>query len=677
MWSPEMQEDLFRNKKYCELFKRKINKKFALKLNSYNDIYRWSIEDIRRFWKEFLQFMQIDFIRDNMKNEEILENYEKMSNLPKWFPNSRMNYAQQLLKWSLNEKEQWNEVFSYSHREGQPIGSLRKKTWKNLHDDVARYSAAFRKYGVKNGDRIAGYVPNSYRTLVAMLAANSCGALWTAAGPDFGAKSVLDRFGQIRPIILFTVNAVVYNGKIHKQFEKVKEIVNELESVEKLIVYNYVEEVGLDEFRSIKNCCSREEFLGEFVETIPKLEFDQLPFNHPLYVMYSSGTTGKPKCLIHGQGGTFVQHLKEHSLHSNITSDDTMMYYTSPGWMMWHWSVSAIALGCKLVFYDGSPLDLNGNILFDLIDRCDVSIFGTGAKFICMIEQKGINPSASHQLTHLRTILSTGSTLPPTSYDYVYEKFKKNLLLGSVTGGTDIISYFAGDNVDLPVRRGEIQAANLGMAIECWPDEINQGRGDESHHLLGERGELVCVQPFPCMPLYFWEDDKNKRYLHSYFEKFEKQGIWAHGDFCRFEKETNGIYMLGRSDGTLNPNGVRFGSAEIYNVLEQVTEVTDSVCVPLRSMTAEDEVVVLFVQLKEKELEDELMKKIKSQIRIHLSPRHVPWKVLQCHSIPYTNNGKKVEIVVREAINGRDFSIRSVANPESIEEFVKLRKQLI
>ncbi|XP_048467310.1 acetoacetyl-CoA synthetase isoform X1 [Rhincodon typus] len=475
--------------------------------------------------------------------------------------------------------------------------------------------------------------------------------------PDQG---VLDRISQIQPKLIFSVEAVIYNGKEHDHMEKLQNVVKGLPDLKKVIVIPYVRSKETIDLSRIPNSVFLNDFLstGKEGDHGPQLEFEQLPFNHPLFIMYSSGTTGAPKCMVHSAGGTLIQHLKEHILHGNMSSNDVIIYYSTTGWMMWNWLVSALATGASIVLYDGSPLVPSPNVLWDLVDKLGITILGTGAKWLAVLEEKNLKPGETHSLQTLHTILSTGSPLKPLTYDYVYKHIKNTVLLGSITGGTDIISCFMGQNFTIPVYRGEIQARNLGMGVEVW--------NDERKVLWGESGELVCTIPVPCQPTHFWNDESGIKYHKAYFAKFP--GVWAHGDYAKINPKTGGIVMLGRSDGTLNPNGVRFGSSEIYHIVEAFEEVMDSLCVPQYNKDREERVILFLKMANNQVFTADLVKRIRYAIRVALSARHVPAFILETKDIPYTISGKKVEVAVKQVIAGKDVKQRSAfSNPDSLD----------
>ncbi|XP_075032973.1 acetoacetyl-CoA synthetase [Mixophyes fleayi] len=645
MWYPD-------SKKITQMdqFRAKVNNNFGLNLANYNDLYQWSVAFYPEFWGEFWDFSGIVFSR--MYNE-VIDRSKGIADVPEWFHGSNLNYAENLLKHKENDK-----IALYAAREGRE--NVDKVTFEELRRDVALYAAAMRKMGVKTGDRVVGYLPNCIQTVEAMLAAASIGAIWSATSPDFGVNGVLDRFSQIQPKLIFSVEAVIYNGKEHSHLEKLQSVVKGLPDLKKVVVMPYVFPKDKIDLSKIPNSVFLDDFLatGKVGDQSPQLEFEQLPFNHPLYIMYSSGTTGAPKCMVHSAGGTLIKHLSEHILHGNTTSSDIIMYYTTAGWMMWNWLVTAIATGASVVLYDGSPLVPSPNVLWDLVDRLGITILGTGAKWLTVLEEKNLKPCETNSLKTLHTILSTGSPLKPQSYDYVYEHIKKNVLLGSISGGTDIIACFMGQNVSIPVYRGEIQARNLAMGMEAW--------NEEGTAVWGESGELVCLIPLPSQPTHFWNDENGSKYQKAYFSKFP--GVWAHGDYCKINPKTGGIIMLGRSDGTLNPNGVRFGSSEIYNIVESFVEVSDSLCVPQYNKDGEERVILFLKMNNTFTFSSDLVKRIRNSIRVSLSARHVPSLILETKDIPYTISGKKVEVAVKQMIAGKEVAHRGAfSNPQSLD----------
>ncbi|XP_065054567.1 acetoacetyl-CoA synthetase-like [Rhopilema esculentum] len=627
-------------------FRCHVNKKFAVNIENYQDLWQWSVDNTSLFWGEFWHFSGLKY---SQKFESVVDTSAPMSDIPEWFPGSRLNYAENLLQ---GDDE---DVALYTAGERRSVETV---TFRELRKRVSILSNVLKKKGVKKGDRVVGYIPNCSLAVEAMLAAASLGAVWSSTSPDFGVAGVLDRFSQIKPKVIFSVDAVIYNNKIHNHLEKLTKVIEELPELEVVVVAPYVGNKDDIDISGIKNSIFLPDFLA-LADPVPLLEFEQLPFNHPLFIMYSSGTTGHPKCIVHSAGGTLIQHLKEHKLHGDMKRKDIMLYYTTTGWMMWNWLVSVLAVGASAVLYDGSPLVPSPNVLWDLIDEISITVLGTGARWLEALSEKSVTPIETHNVASLRAILSTGSPLQPDTFKYVYTSIKKDLLLGSITGGTDIISCFAGSNPTLPVYRGEIQSRNLGMAVESW--------SEEGSPVFDESGELVCKKAFPCMPIYFWNDEGGVKYRKAYFNKFP--GVWAHGDFCQVNSLTGGILMLGRSDGTLNPSGVRFGSAEIYNIVNpvQFPEITDSLCVGNNHNGRER--VVLFLKMADQQsFNDDLVREVKKRIREELSARHVPEIILPIRDIPYTTSGKKVEVAVKRILAGEHIAQRgSLINPDSLD----------
>ena len=556
---------------------------------------------------------------------------------PKFFEGAKLNFAENLLYPTCDPDENSYAVIEANEETRSYV------TWKELRERVRQCSIAMHKLGVKEGDRVAGYVANHSNALVAMLATTAIGALWTAMSPDTGAHAVLDRIQQIRPIILFADNAVAYNGKVHEVRGKLKAIVAEIPQLKACVIFETIPDYDID-MRDIPvlqgKACSHAEFVQSVTDE-EKLNFAQLQPDHPIYILYSSGTTGKPKCIVHGAIGTLIQHKKEHVIQCDIRSGDRLFYFTTCTWMMWHWLVSGLASGATLVLYDGSPfrpLDAEGKgemAMPRLIEELGITHFGTSAKYLSILEQKEIMANKLVNLGKLKAIYSTGSPLAPSTFEYVYRAFGPDLNLGSITGGTDIISLFGAPSQISPVYAGEIQVRGLGMAVEAWDF---QGKNVTN---TGEPGDLVCVKPFPCKPVMFYGPDGDKLYKKSYFETFP--GVWHHGDFVRINPKTGGLIMLGRSDGILKPGGVRFGSSEIYNViLEHFAGIEDALCVGRRREEDTDEVVVLFVKMAQgAKFSEELVKKLKEIVRKELSARHVPGIIDECPEIPVTINGKK------------------------------------
>ena len=609
----------------------------------YGALYRWSVESPEEFWPAVWDFCGVIASR---RWSRVAADLDRMPGA-RWFEGAHLNFAENLLRYNDDQPAiiAWNE-----------LGAKRSLSFAGLNAEVSRLAAALRHAGVLPGDRVAALMPNVPETLIAMLAAVSLGAVWSSCSPDFGAKGVLDRFGQIEPKVLFTVDGYHYGGKRIELAERIKEIAKQLPAAEKIVVIGYLE---ADPALPTPNSVRYSEFIA--AAGPPRLEFEQLPFDHPLYIMYSSGTTGLPKCMIHGAGGTLLQHLKELVLHTDVKRGDRVFYYTTCGWMMWNWLVSSLAAGAAVVLYDGSPIHPKKDILFDLAGQERLTVFGTSAKYLAMIEKEGLAPRESHDLSALRTILSTGSPLAPQSYDYVYEKVATDVCLSSISGGTDIISCFALGNPIGPVYRGEIQTRGLGMKVEIF--------NDAGESVQGEKGELVCTKPFLSMPVSFWDDPEGAKYRAAYFEDYP--GVWRHGDWAELTAH-DGLVIYGRSDATLNPGGVRIGTAEIYRQVEQFEEVAESLVIG--QDWRGDLRIVLFVRMRDgASMTTELKEKIRKNIRENASPHHVPKKIIQVADIPRTISGKITELAVREVVHGRPVKNRdALANPEALELFKNL-----
>jgi acetoacetyl-CoA synthetase len=605
----------------------------------YDALYQWSVEDSPAFWEALCGFCDIRFAKPP---ESILKRPDNIMNAG-WFDGSELNYAEHLLR---HEGEHEALVFSAEN------GERRSLSFDELRDAVAGVAAGLRSAGVVKGDRVGGYLPNCPEAVIAMLATTSIGAIWSSCSPDFGVTGVVDRFGQIEPKVLFTANAYFYNGKRFDCLATVAQIVEAIPAIEQTIVVPFAG--GEIDVSGIGNAA----LLEAFVEADAALSFEPVAFDHPLFIMYSSGTTGVPKCIVHGHGGTLLQIVKEHELHCDTGPGDRLFYFTTCGWMMWNWLATGLATGATLVLFDGSPFYNDGRVLWQMAEREKITVFGTSAKYISALQKAGVRPREEFDLPDLRAVLSTGSPLAPESFDYVYDAIGSDLQLSSIAGGTDIISCFVLGNPMLPVRRGEIQCRGLGMAVAFFDDDGNA--------LLEERGELVCARPFPSAPVGFWNDPDNAKYSAAYFEKYP--GIWAHGDFAELRR-TGGVVIHGRSDSVLNPGGVRIGTAEIYRQVEKLDEVVESIAV---GQDWEDDVrVVLFVVLRPGvELDDALRDRIRRVIRENTTPRHVPAKIVAVPEIPRTKSGKIVEIAVRSVVHGEEVkNTEALANPEALRHF--------
>ena len=617
--------------------------------DNYEALWQWSVDQPDAFWPLVWDFCGAIGERGNA----VLEHGDRMPGAI-WFPQAKLNYAENLLKL----RDDGDALVFWGE------GKVKRRLSRGqLYAEVSRFQQALKAAGVTEGDRVAGYLPNMPETIVAMLATTALGAVWSSASPDFGVQGVVDRFGQIAPKVLVCVDGYWYNGKAVDCMAKNAEAVALLPSVEKTVVVGYLSESA--DVAPIRNGVRWADFVAP--HAAGEVEILRLPFDHPLFVMYSSGTTGVPKCIVHCHGGALLQHLKEHQLHSDVKPGDRVFYFTTCGWMMWNWLVSGLASGAALLLYDGSPFvagadGKNGSILFDYADAEGMTHFGTSAKFIDAVAKAELSPRRSHRLASVRAMFSTGSPLAPEGFDYVYREIKGDMLLASISGGTDILSCFVLGNPVLPVHRGEIQCRGLGMAVEVFDDEGRPVRG--------EKGELVCTKPFPAMPVEFWNDSDGSKYRAAYFERFGN--LWCHGDFAEITAH-GGMIIYGRSDATLNPGGVRIGTAEIYRQVEKLPEVVESLVIgqdwPPGAIG--DVRVVLFVKLREGEtLDDALADRVKKQIRDNTTPRHVPARVLQVADIPRTKSGKIVELAVRNVVHGRAVkNVEALANPEALEHF--------
>jgi acetoacetyl-CoA synthetase len=637
-------------------------------VTDFASLYRWSVEHPDAFWPELWRFcgMIADQRQGREPWDDVVVGLDRMAPPdpqlgPRWFPGARLNFAENLLRYRDARPALvfWNER-----------GRQRELSYESLNLEVERVAAALQSEGIVAGDRVAGFLPNIPEAVIAMLATTSLGAIWSSCSPDFGANGVLDRFGQIKPRVLVCADGYRYAGKEINSLARVREVRKRIPEIERVVVVPYLRE--RPEIGGIRDAALWEGWVGKWgsreagmLETLPRLPTSPLPrfeFDHPIYVLYSSGTTGLPKCMVHGAGGTLLQHLKELVLHTDLSRDDRIFYFTTCGWMMWNWLVSSLAVGATVVLYDGAPLS-PPSLLWDMAERERITVFGTSAKYLALSEKEGLEPSRTHDLTALRAILSTGSPLAGHSYDYVYRKIKPDVHLASISGGTDIVSCFALGNPIGPVWRGELQTRGLGMSVDVFDQEGRSVREAE--------GELVCTRPFPSMPVAFWDDPTGAKYRAAYFEHFH--GVWRHGDWARITPH-DGLVILGRSDATLNPAGVRIGTAEIYRQVEQLPEVIESLVVGQDWQG--DVRIVLFVRLRDGvALDQGLVDRIRKRIREHASPHHVPRKILQVGDIPRTISGKITELAVREVIHGRPVANReALANPQALDLFRDLRE---
>jgi acetoacetyl-CoA synthetase len=620
-------------------FMQAVESRFGIPVSDYASLYEFSVTRPSDFWRLLWDF---GGVRGTM-GERVVADLDRMPGAT-FFPDATLNFADNLLA---NRGEATALIFKGEDRPSRTV------THAELHHAVVACAAALRREGIRPGDRVAGYLPNLPEAIVAALAVAAVGAVWSSCSPDFGPQGVLDRFGQIEPKILVAADGYSYGGKRHDCSSRIAEVVRALPSVRRTVLLPYL---GSGATAAIRDVVAWDEFLSS--GSRGDLVFEPLPFNHPLYILYSSGTTGVPKCIVHGAGGTLIQHLKEHQLHCDIGAGDRVFYFTTCGWMMWNWLISALASGATLVLYDGSPFYPDGTALFDLADETGVTLFGTSARFIDAVVKAGLTPMTSHRLETVRTITSTGSPLAPESFDFVYERVKRDVHLASISGGTDIVGLFAGGNPNGAVWRGEIQTRALAMKVEVF-DEAGRS-------VRRQKGELVCTMPFPSMPVGFWNDPDDRKYRAAYFERFP--GVWCHGDYVELTAH-DGVIIYGRSDAVLNPGGVRIGTAEIYRQVEQLEEIVESLVIG--QQWDGDERVVLFVRLRDGlTLGPDLEARIRRLIRENSSPRHVPARIVQVTDIPRTRSGKLVELAVRDVVHGRDIRNReALANPEALEQF--------
>ncbi len=605
----------------------------------------WSVTDREGFWSALWEFCDVR----GDKGERIVENGDAMPGA-RFFPDARLNFAENLLTRTGSEP-------AILFRAEDKLS--RQMSWDELSALVSRLQQAFRAHGVEKGDRISAMMPNMPETIACMLAAASIGAIWSSCSPDFGVKGVLDRFGQIEPKLFISCDGYWYNGKRQEVADKLIEIAAALKPAATVIV------PLLDDGEAVASAVDGAVTLAGFIAAFPAtaVSFEPLPFAHPLYILFSSGTTGVPKCIVHSAGGTLLQHLKEHRLHCGVTPGERLFYFTTCGWMMWNWLVSGLAAGATLCLFDGSPFAPDGNVLFDYAAQEQFAVLGTSAKFIDAVRKAGLEPAKTHDLSSLRLLTSTGSPLSPEGFSFVYEGIKPDVHLASISGGTDIVSCFVLGNPALPVYRGEIQCPGLGMAVDVWDDH--------GKSITGEKGELVCTKPFPAMPIGFWNDPEGVKYHAAYFSRFDN--VWTHGDFAEWTPH-RGIVIHGRSDATLNPGGVRIGTAEIYNQVEQMDEVLEAICI---GQDWDDDVrVVLFVRLADGvAIDEDLQARICTKIRTGASPRHVPARIIAVSDIPRTKSGKIVELAVRDVVHGRPVKNQeALANPEALALFADLEE---
>ena len=611
----------------------------SLGFDRYADFHRWSIENVPAFWEALVEYTDVKFATN--ASATLLQPGDITT--ATFFAGAELSFPEHVLR---HEGDRAAIVFRGENGERCEI------SFDGLRDEVAAIAAGLKGLGVKKGDRVAAFLPNCPEAIIAMLAATSLGAIWSSCSPDFGINGVVDRFGQIAPKVLIAADGYIYNGKQHDSLGPVRGVLERIDSIESTVVVSF-----LGRSSSVEDLRGGIAWNDLAVPDVP-LEFLATEFNHPLYIMYSSGTTGVPKCIVHGVGGTLVQHLKEHRLHCNIGPDDRLFFFTTCGWMMWNWLVSGLTVGATIYLYDGSPFAEDGRVLWRMAAEEKLTAFGSGAKFFSSTEKAGVRPGDEFDLSTLKTVFSTGSVLAPESFDFVYDAISGDVQLASISGGTDIISCFAGGCPTEPVRRGELQCLALAMDVRIF--------NDEGGTVVGENGELVCCNAFPSMPIGFWNDTENRKYHAAYFEKFP--GVWAHGDYAEITPEDSMI-IYGRSDAVLNPGGVRIGTAEIYRQVEKLDEVMESIAI---GQDWEDDVrVVLFVVMRAgNELDEATKQEIRAVIRENTTPRHVPAKIVAVPDIPRTISGKIVELAVRNTVHGRPVkNTDALANPDALAHF--------
>ncbi len=642
LWEPSTQR--IKNSNMYR-FMQDVNHTHGTAFTGYAELYQWSVENIEAFWAEMWRFAEI---KASKKYHEVIDEPARMPGAH-WFSGSELNFAENLLRF---RDDRTALIFRGEDKVRRTL------TYRELFNATSKIAASLRLAGVGAGDRVVGFMPNMPEAIIAMLAATSLGAIWSSCSPDFGIKGVLDRFGQIKPKILFTADGYFFKGKALDSLARVAEIIEEIPSLEKIIVVAYTRETP--DLTGLPKAVSYEEFSRN---EAADLEFTQLPFEHPLYIMYSSGTTGLPKCMVQSAGGVLLNQLKELLLHTDLKRQDTIFYFTTCGWMMWNWLTASLAVGATLVLYDGNPFYPGPDALWRMARDEKISVFGTSAGYIAALKNAGVNPGRDFDLGPLRALLSTGSPLSEEDFHFIYQEVKEDLQLASISGGSDLNGCFALGNPIGPVYAGELQCRGLGMKVFAYDEQ--------GLPVVGRQGELVCTAPFPSMPIYFWDDPDGKKYRAAYFDRFP--GIWTHGDFIEVT-ERGGIIIYGRSDATLNPGGVRIGTAEIYRIIEQLEGIEDSVVVGQRWRN--DIRIILFVKMQSGyELTEELQQTIRQTIRKSASPRHVPAKILAAPDIPYTLNMKKVELAVQKIIHGCEVKNKdALKNPEALDFFANIKE---
>ncbi len=628
-----------------------INKRENLKLKDYFSLYSFSVQNIEKFWEFFWDWSSIIYSKRFTSVLDDLKNFPGA----KWFLGAKFNYAENLLRF-----KDKNICFIEIKENGQRS----EITYKKLYEDVSLLYGALKKFGLKKDDRVVSYMPNIYETPLCLLASASLGAIWASCGTEIGIKGVVDRFSQIDPRILFTVDSYYYKGKEYDNLERVKEILKDIPSVEKVIVINY--NGKKKDISFLKNSSYLDDFIKD--ENFKEIEFEQVTYEHPLFIMFSSGTTGKPKCMVQSGMGVLINHLKELILHTDLKRNDCITYITTPSWMMWNWLISSLFVGSKIILYDGNPLYPDEGRMFELVEKEKITILGLSASYIYHLKNNKFKAKGKFDLSSLREISQTGSPLSEQGFVYVYENIKDDLWLNSISGGTDINGCFAAGSPTLKVYSGQLQGRALAMKVNVYDDK--------GEPIYDKVGELVCEAPSPSMPLYFWKDDNFKKYKESYFEFYKNKNVWRHGDYVILYSKTQGLTFLGRSDSTLKIQGVRIGTSEIYNTIENIREIEDSLAVSKKY--GDEERLILFIKLKKGySLNSELVERIKRELKEKASPRHVPYKIIEAPDIPYTYNMKKVEIAVKNILNGIEITNKdSIINPSSLIFFKKISKEI-
>lgn len=655
LWEPS--EEWIKNAEVTK-FIEFVNNNYDIDIQDADDLYKWSVDEIPDFWDAMWKFSDIIASKEYDKVVEDLYVFPGTN----WFPGAKLNFAENLLRY---KDDQLAFIFQGESK------VTKKMTYKELNKKVAQLAQSLREMGVEKGDRVVSYIPNLIETPIAMLAATSIGALWASCGAELQARAVIDRFGQIEPKVLFTVDGYFYKDKAYDTLNNAKEVIEAVPSIEKVIVVSYTSDKK-PEISDVPNAVHWDDFISD--EDLSEPEFEQVPFDHPIYIMFSSGTTGKPKCMVQSGGGVLINHLKELILSTDLKRSDIINYITAPSWMMWNWLISSLAVGATIFLYDGNPLYAHPLRMFELIEEFGITIFGVSATYIHTLMGKGLKPKEEYDLSSLREISQTASTLSPEGFQWCYNQIKEDLFFNSISGGTDINGCFAGAIPIKPVYSGELQGKALGMKVQAYDVEGTP--------VKDQQAELVCEAPAPSMPIYFWGDDENmSKYKSAYFEFYDDLGmnVWRHGDWIVEHSDTGGITFWGRSDATLKPSGVRIGTSEIYNIVEQLPEIVDSLAIGLPDEKGNVQVILFTELVEDTELTDDLKDKVKTTLRNKASPRHVPAQIIEIpkEKIPYTFSGKKVEIAVTKILRGMKAGNRgALRNPDSLDFFEKIKSEL-